>query len=709
MSDPTASVSDIYQLAQEYQRQGDLGQARARLMEVLQLQPDHADALHSLGNIDAREGHLDDAERLVRRAIALDPLKAVFLNSLGNLLKARGRLKEATSVYEQVVRLRPDLAAGYNNLAEMRLRSGDNEGAVDRCFEALKVDPNYAGAYDTMGRAFNNLGRLDEAIDAFRRAVIVRPDYAVAYDHLGHVFRSQGNMAEARDAFEHALLIDPENASARYNLGTVLIVQGDLDGGIECFEQARDARPRHIPTLLNLGIAYHTRGQLKLAAETYRRAIELDASNPLLHLNLGLVRVEQRRTEEAEKSLLRALELDPRVARPYAELAALYEETNRLEDMEAVLRRGLEMAPEDPRLRLEAAKADRRAGRIQEGIDRLSSLDPDAMDPRLAEQVRYQLGYLYDRADQADEAMKNFREANRLASETVRAQQSRPNRYLNMLDRLATYFSSADTEAWTPTSFSAPPAPVFMIGFPRSGTTLLDLAMDSHPGILTVEEKPTIVPVLEALKDSAKGFPEGLEELGQDEIVALRAAYREALAKFVPGDFDGLVVDKMPIRTVHVGIIWRLFPDARFLFCLRHPCDVVLSNFMQHYTVSDAFANFFTLEDAVKTYDRVMKLWQIYTTRLPINYHTVRYESLVEDMASELRGVLEFLDVPWDSGVLDYAERARDRGRINTNSYHQVTEPLYTRSSGRWRRYAHHLEPYVDLLAPHVQRFGYEM
>ena len=707
MSDPTASVTDIYLLAQEYQRQGDLARARSCLLEILQREPEHAEAMHTLGNIDAREGRLEDAERLIRKAIAADPLKAPFLNSLGNLMKARGDLDEATKAYRLAVQLQPNLPAAHNNLAEVMLRKGDHEAAIERCFKALKADPNYAGAYDTMGRAFNNLGRLDEAIDAFRRAVVIRPDYSVAYDHLGHVFRARGDMDEAREAFEHALVIDPENASALYNLGTVLVVQSRLDEGIECFEKASAIRPRHVPTLLNLGIAYHTRGNLKRAAETYRKAIDLSPADPALHLNLGLVRVEQRRTTEAEKSLLEALQLDPGIVRAYAELAALYEETNQLEAMEEILARGLERAPDDPRLNLEASKGDRRSGRIGEGIERLSRFDLSPMDPRLAEQFRYQLGYLYDRAEDADAAMENFREANRLASQTVRAREAMPDRFLDMLERLRKFFASTDIDTWTPAPVAEGSAPVFMFGFPRSGTTLLDLALDSHPALLTIEEQSTILPVIEALREGDLGFPAQLSRLEESDIDALRRRYQAALGEFVPDGFDGRVIDKMPIRTVYAGILWRLFPDARFIFCLRHPCDVVLSNFMQHYTVSDAFANFYTLEGSARLYDGVMRLWQVYLDKLPLCCHTVRYESLVRDMESELRAVLEFLDAPWDPVVLQYADRARTRGRINTTSYHQVTEPLYDRASGRWRLYERHLEPYMAMLAPHIERFGY--
>lgn len=708
MNETSLVPSEIYRLAKRAQSDGDLDTAKAQFLEVLKLEPDHADALHSLGNIDATEGRLDDAERLIRKAIVLDPLKASFINSLGNVLKARGRLEEAATAYRQALRLRPDLAAAQNNLAEIMLRDGKAQDAVDACLKALASDPNYAGAYDTMGRALNNMGRLEEAADAFRRAVIIRPDFAPAYDHLGHVMRAKGDMQEARDAFEHALAIRPELASAQYNLATVLVVQGELDKGIDAFEKSREMRPRHVPTLQNLAIAYHTRSNFKRAADTNLAALEIEPDNAQLHLNLGLVRVEERRTDEAEESFLRVLELDPDNILAHAELAALYEETNRLQDLEDVLVRGLQLSPGHPRLNLEAAKADRRAGRIDEGIARLAAFDLERMDSRLAEQFNFQLGYLHDRAGNADTAYACFCEANRIAGDTVRAKRARPEKFAQMLDALSAFFAGTDHASWTPAPPMERATPVFMFGFPRSGTTLLDVALDSHPDITTLEEQPTIIPVLETLRDLPGGFPDNLAGLDEDAIRRLRDAYFLEFDKAAGADPGKLIIDKMPIRTVYAGVIWRLFPDAKFILCLRHPCDVVLSNFMQHYNVSNILASFYSLEGSARLYDRVMSLWQIYASKLPLDYHVVHYEGLVDDLKAEVGSVLEFLGLPWDESVLDYAGRARGRGRINTNSYHQVTEPIYSRSRDRWRAYDTQLDPLMKYLESHIGNFGYD-
>ena len=330
------------------------------------------------------------------------------------------------------------------------------------------------------------------------------------------------------------------------------------------------------------------------------------------------------------------------------------------------------------------------------------------MTPRLAEQFHYQLGYLHDRAGQADSAYSNLQTANRIASETPRARQARPERFLGLIDELEAFFEGFDPQGVKPSEESAREAPVFMLGFSRSGTTLTDVIIDSHPDISTAEEQVTISPILESLQSMPGGFPGSISQLSDDEAGRLRDLYFDALDEAVGDEPGRILVDKMPIRTVQVGMLWRLFPDARFVFCLRHPCDVVLSNFMQHYAVSDAYANFYTLADAARAYSRVMDLWRLYVEKLPLRHHTVRYENLVDDLEGEGRRLLDFLGVPWDEKILEYRSSLESRGRINTSSYHQVGEALYTRSRDRWRAYESYFEPLMDTLRPHIEYFGYD-
>jgi hypothetical protein len=285
-----------------------------------------------------------------------------------------------------------------------------------------------------------------------------------------------------------------------------------------------------------------------------------------------------------------------------------------------------------------------------------------------------------------------------------------PARYFERVKTLESWFAGAEPAGWTPAPAPAREPPAFMFGFPRSGTTLAEVVLDAHPQVATLEEQPTISELGAALAARPDGYPQVLASLDAAELADLQATFFRTLDELAPDSAGLRMVDKMPLRTIHAGMLWRLFPDARFVFCLRHPCDVVLSNFMQHFTPSDAFAHFWTIEDAARLYDAVMSLWHVLAERLPMSVHRLRYEDLVTDTEGETRKLLEFIGVPWDPAVLDHVGHvARNRERINTTSYHQVAEPVYTRALDRWRQYRPWLEPVLPLLEPHARAFGYEL
>ncbi|CAN5214145.1 hypothetical protein BH24PSE2_BH24PSE2_02550 [soil metagenome] len=704
-----SKAAEAYRLGLASQQRGELEAAKAHFLDVLREDPRHADALHSLANIDARGGRLDDAERLVRRAIAVNPVQALYFNSLGNILRSCNRREEASAVYQQALRLQPDLALVRANLGALALDEGDPKRAADLCLEALERDANSAVAYCNLGRALNNLGKLPEADDALRRALRIQPEYALAHNCLGHVQRARGDLERARESFSRAIDIEPELAVAHRNLGTIHMAEGETEQAVERFRAAVDFDPGDFWAHLQLGIAWHTLGRLHKAVSCYATALKIDPAHAAAHLNLGIALNELRRVQEAEASLEKALELEPDNPHAWTELAALYEDTSRLDEMGSVVARALALAPADPRVNLEAARYDRRKGKLDAALERLTQLDSTEIPARIGQQIHFELGLLHDLKDQADEAFGHFVEANRLGRASDRLRQVDPARFLRQIDALHACFAGARATEWSAPQPAAEP-PAFLLGFPRSGTTLTDLLLDGHPGIQTLEEKPTVNVVIAAIRDRfTAGFPDALPELTAADIEELRAVYFREVDRHLEREPKAKLVDKLPMRTVHVGLIWRLFPNAKIVFALRHPCDVALSGFMQQYDSNDAFANFFTLEDTVNIYDKVMNLWRLYESVLPLDRHVVKYERLVDDLERETRRLLEFLEVPWDPAVLDYASRARERGRIWTNSYHQVTEPIYRRARYRWLRYRRYFEPHLERLAPHIHHFGYSM
>lgn len=458
-----------------------------------------------------------------------------------------------------------------------------------------------------------------------------------------------------------------------------------------------------------LGLIAHHGGDLAGARESIGKAVAAAPDNQAFHYNLGNVLRDSGDTEGAVEAYRRALDLDPALAEAAGNLAALLEDANRLEEAKTTAAVGLAANPGDPLLNLTMAKLERRRGDPGRALDRLAKVERASLDPVLGMGIDFELGRNHDLAGDAQRAYAHFAEANSVHAGLAAANGFDKECYLAEIDASSRRFTEDWVASWTPTPPPPPgdAGPAFVVGFPRSGTTLLEQLIDAHPGTRTLSEKPAVEAMKRAVAALPKGYPRALAGLDRERIDGLRAAYHEAAGRFVEGHPERLLVDKLPLNMAEAGLIARVFPDARFVLAVRHPCDVCLSCFMQSFTVNDAMASFFTVEDAARLYVRVMELWQRYQRVLGLDVHTVRYEDLIDDFRGESERLLEFLGLEWDDAVLAFAESAKGRGRIATPSYHQVSEPLYRRARYRWRRYAELLRPVMAELKPFIEGFGY--
>jgi hypothetical protein len=248
---------------------------------------------------------------------------------------------------------------------------------------------------------------------------------------------------------------------------------------------------------------------------------------------------------------------------------------------------------------------------------------------------------------------------------------------------------------------------VFLVGFPRSGTTLLDQILDGHPRLQVMEEKPALFDIRSTIDTMPGGYPSALASLKETDIQNLRDRYLRNVERHIDRRPGTILVDKLPLNICSIPLIVRLFPNSRIILALRHPCDVVLSNFMQDYKLNDAMANFLTIDSAARFYKRVMGFWLQCVELFPLSVHTIKYEDLVHDFEGEIRNLLRFLDVDWNDAMLDYRRHAQHRRKIVTPSYAQVTEPIYERAKFRWMHYEDYLKPVLKDLQPFIKAFRY--
>ncbi|HET7174559.1 MAG TPA: sulfotransferase [Gammaproteobacteria bacterium] len=513
----------------------------------------------------------------------------------------------------------------------------------------------------------------------------------------------QGDHGAATRAAIQVLALQADQPDALHLLGLCRMAAGDLSQAIASMARAAALKPADAGLQHNLGVALADSGAKLEAREAFARAAALDPRRPESQFNLGVTSEETGAAEAAEAAYRRCLALAPEHVAAAAGLASLQEQRSELEEAGRWCETALKHAPTDPVARLTHAQLRFRAGELEPAASELESLRQEVLTPRNRALVTGRLGALYDRLGRAQDAWRMYLEAKTALHETLAAGTGEGPYSFPVAARSARYLGRllvAPTE-------DGPDSPVFLVGFPRSGTTLLDQILSGHPEVTVLEEQDTLQDFLAryALRDSGM---EALLSASSTELAADRQRYWQRVDAYLAGRPRRRVfVDKLPLNTLFVPHLKRLFPAARFVFSLRDPRDVVLSCFMQSFVLNEAMRHFLSLEETAEFYAAVMEVGRRSFAAMPKAVFTLRYEDLLEDTEGRARALLEFLELPWDQAVLDYQATAKGR-RINTPSYHQVARPLYKEARERWRRYAEELAPVMDSLQPFVEAFGYK-
>jgi len=608
-----------------------------------------------------------------------------------------GNLPAARTILARGVAAAPDSAPLHALAGMLACQAGDLDAGAGLLGRAVELVPGDGASRLNLGMALAQLGRLDAA-QAALAPIDARDPRAGRI--RGYVHQQRGENDLAVPHYQRAVGAFPQDFESWNNLGNAQAATGDADAAARAFRRALDLRDDQPILFVNAAKALALAGRHGERRALLRQATLRHPDAAAIAFELGLAEASERDTAAAEAALRRAIALDPRLVEAYLELGLLLETLNRLDEVDALIAAAAEAGISGGEFDFLKAWALRRAGRFDAALP-LAQAVPDTIDPIRRAQL---LGEVYDRLGDADRAFPCFEAMNRATAAATPPQIFADGAaYLADIDHARTLFASpaAWREDATP---SEPPAPVFILGFPRSGTTLLDTLLMNVPGVHVMEE----LPVLRQVQIRA-GAVDRLPTLDPAETATLRRAYFDLAAELSPAPAGARIIDKSPLHMVRAALIHRLFPDARIILVERHPCDVLLSCFMSNFQPNPAMMHFFSLDGAARLYDAAFGAWTATAAALPLAVHRVRYEGMVDDLAGEMRALLGFLDLPFDESVLDNRSSAAKRGHIRTASYAQVTEPIYRRSSGRWQRYRTQLAPIFPVIAPWVERMGYSL
>jgi Flp pilus assembly protein TadD len=644
----------------------------------------------------AQAGRTAEARREADALVARAPADPAILHLAGAIAGQSGDPTRAAELLGRALRAKPDDQAIAGNLARALIDSGQSEALLKLCAER----PSLPGAQRFEAEALKALGRHSDAAARYRRLAEAQPGDFQLWNNLGTSLLADDDAAGATAALERARALQPNSAIILVNLARAHAVAGGYDQALAAAEAAARAAPGDAQAALEYGRALNRVGRHEDAIRALGEAARFDRQNPEILTLLGQTFTQLADFDRAEQGYRLAIAMPAPAPQAWLNLAVLLEQSNRVDDLNTLVADAEARGVGGGELAYMRALNMRRAGAFADALALLQASDQGGVDDVLWQQL---LGQAADRVGAAETAFAAFTAMNDAMRREPAAQPFDGTEHRQYVERLQAMTTPAWVASWPQVRVdTTPPAPVFLVGFPRSGTTLLDTVLMSHPDTHVLEEEPVLARLRDEIGDLAM-----IPEQGEEAVNQLRDLYFHELARLDPAPPGKLVIDKLPLNILRAPLAHRIFPDARFIFASRHPCDCVLSCFMQNFRVNQAMASFLTLENAALFYDRVLQYWTTCTEVMPLNVHVVRYEDMVADLEGELRPLLDFLGLPWTDDVLDYRRTAGDRGYIRTPSYAQVTERIYARARGRWESYRDQMAPVLPILAPWAERLGY--
>jgi tetratricopeptide (TPR) repeat protein len=509
-----------------------------------------------------------------------------------------------------------------------------------------------------------------------------------------------GEYRQAVAAYQRALKRNPGNLEVWNNLGNAFASLGEIDPAIEAFEKAIAIRPDLAVLYVNYAKALTPLDRDAERQALMRRAVKVAPEDPDILVELGLAEAAMQNFDAAETAYRKAIRLSSGFTPAYLEFGLMLENLNRIDALESMLSEARSNGIECGELDFLRAWVLRRQGQFTEAMP-LAEATPESVSPVRRAQLIAEL------ADQLGDTEKAFGAFVKMNEEAVAAfpVAATDQGYGEDVAEVQRLLLPDNVAKWTSLNVDLNPAPpTFIMGFPRSGTTLLDTMLMNVSNFHVLEELPVVRQIEYAL-----GAQDRIGKIDSLEANRLRQLYFESLQLIAPCTPDKTVIDKHPLHMARIPIIHRIFPDAKIIFVERHPCDVVLSCFMANFQLNRAMRHFSKLADAAELYDKVFDAWFKAKAALPLNTHVVRYENLVSNLEVEMRGLLDFLEIDWNPLVLDNQKAAAGRQHIRTASYAQVTEPIYSRASGRWHRYRSQIAPILPILKPWADQMEYEI
>ena len=665
-----------------------LDEAMASFRRAADLRPDFAEAHSAIAMVSAALDRHDEAAASWRRASEIEPGAAELHNNLGAALSELGRHEEAAASYRRAIELRPRSAELHDNLGLALAGLGRPEEAAASYRRAIEIEPDHGQAHNNLGVVLSRLGRFEEAVASYRRAVAITPGDAEAHNNLGAALSRLGGHEEAAERYRRAIEIAPDHAEAYNNLGNALGELDRADDAVACYQRAIEIAPAYADACANLGTLQVKIRRYDAAAVSFRRALAINPEIAEAQNGLAHALAQGRQVGEAIAHYEKALLIKPDYAEAHNNLGLALKMLGRIDEGQRAIETAIRLAPNRVEFYVSLASSSKR---FAAGDPHLAAMEELALDAASLSsddqmQLHFALGKALADAGRHEESFTHLLAGNALKRRQTPYDEAA---FLAMFDRIRRVFTAELMQEKA--GLGHPSAvPVFIIGMPRSGTTLIEQILASHACVFGAGEIGDLTDAVAQLitpgRTSAE-FPEGVRDMSGAQLRQLGGSYLERVSALAPAALR--ITDKLPANYSLAGLIHLALPNARIIHVRRDPVDTCLSCFSilfgghqpQTYDLAE-------LGRYYRAYAALMEHWR---GMLPPGVMLeVQYEEVVADFDRQARRIVAHCGLDWDDACLEFHKTQRP---VWTASVNQVRQPIYRTAIGRWR-------PYRDMLGP---------
>jgi len=682
---------ELIHRAREAHKQGELAAAEELYRQVLSGNPGDSDANHLLGVICYQRGEYDTALELIRKAVAVRSEHAATYNNLGNVQKALGIHSEALESFKKAIALQPDLAEAHNNLGTVYKELGELENAEKAYNEALRCQPEYIKALNNLGNLFLERREFVSALDMYGQALSIAPDYPLSQYNLGCALTKLGRFAEAEAALINATRKDCEMVEAFNALGRLYTFRFQFGLAIYAFQKSIALHPDAVEGYIGLGNTYLHMNRFGLAAEYLERAAAMKPESAEVLSNLGMVYNFQGKPDKANQCLDKANQLSPDDVGIICSLASLYTAKGMFSESITTCNKALAVRPDCATAYFQLAMLTdgREHGEIIDAITLI--IDHGQKIPQQEMQLQFGLAKLFEDQGQYDQSFVSLSRANQLKRKTFSYSL---DPFRTLAKKICKVYDK-ETLRRSIGNGCASDIPIFIVGLPRCGSTLVEQILASHPYVYGGGELPHLIETVSEyfqLVCQDETIPASLN-LQPEDLVQLGSRYVEKLQPCSPA--AKRITDKMLANFMQLGLISVMLPRAKIIHCQRDPRDSCLSMYKKLFTRGHQYA--YDLKDLGEYYLLYRKVMAHWREVLLGGFLDFCYEDLVQDQEGETRRLLEYCELDWHEGCMRFYDCKR---AVNTASQVQVRKPMTGRSVGLWKRYEKELQPLLTVLKP---------